>query len=400
MINFYNNKSNTLPRFFYRNFFNQIKQNKLSNDKAIEVFIELLKNAKGSDFIKFTWNIPTYFEKNLNEELVKKIKKLLKEKRGLKLDKLKKAIYPHVSDEFSLSNEFLSSVFDINNFPKINKKDIFFSFGSCFAHNFTIFLKSKNIKAKNYSQFEDLNSPGSNAALINCINMSNTNLDDYINDNVNIFWSENSKDEKQIIKNQKIKEIFDLKNNILESNKLIITLGNTIDFYIKKNSQDILAPKFISLASEDINKKTLAYSRMSKSGAYLRMSTFNETKKYILDIYQSLRKTSGDLDILFTVSPVPLDNVIGIKNSSEINALEMDCISKSTIRSALHELMTSEIFLNDKNIYYLPSYEIIRWIAPMIGLPVFGIEDASSRHVSNIYLNTVCEFIYSQSIKL
>ena len=230
--------------------------------------------------------------------------------------------------------------------------------------------------------------------------MSNTNLDDYINDNVNIFWSENSKDEKQIIKNQKIKEIFDLKNNILESNKLIITLGNTIDFYIKKNSQDILAPKFISLASEDINKKTLAYSRMSKSGAYLRMSTFNETKKYILDIYQSLRKTSSDLDILFTVSPVPLDNVIGIKNSSEINALEMDCISKSTIRSALHELMTSDIFLNDRNIYYLPSYEIIRWIAPMIGLPVFGIEDASSRHVSNIYLNTVCEFIYSQSIKL
>ena len=126
MINFYNNKSNTLPRFFYRNFFNQIKQNKLSDDKAIKIFIELLKNAKGSDFIKFTWNIPTYFEKNLNEELVKKIKKLLKEKRDVKSDKLKKAIYPHVSDEFSLSNEFLSSVFEINNFPKINKRDIFF----------------------------------------------------------------------------------------------------------------------------------------------------------------------------------------------------------------------------------------------------------------------------------
>ena len=62
--------------------------------------------------------------------------------------------------------------------------------------------------------------------------------------------------------------------------------------------------------------------------------------------------------------------------------------------------MISNIFLDDKKVYYLTSYEIIRWIAPMIGLPVFGIEDASSRHVSNIYLNTVCEFIYSQSIKL
>ena len=181
---------------------------------------------------------------------------------------------------------------------------------------------------------------------------------------------------------------------------MIITLGNTIDFYIRKDKEDILAPKFISLDSEDINKKTLAYNRMSKSGAFLRMSTFQETKKYILDIYKSLRKTSVNLNILFTVSPVPLDNVIGIENLSKINALEMDCISKSTIRSALHELMISNIFLDDKKVYYLPSYEIIRWIAPMIGLPVFGIEDASSRHVSNIYLNTVCEFIYSQSIKL
>ena len=400
MINFYNNKSKTLPRFFYRNFFNQIKKNNLSDEKAIKIFTELLNNTKGSDFIKFTWNIPTYFKKNFNEELIKELKSLLKKKRDNKSDKLKKSIYPHVSDEFSLSNEFLSSVFDINNFPKIDKKDIFFSFGSCFAQNFTIFLNSKNIHAKNYSQFEDLNSPGSNAALINCLNLSKKNLYDYIKTNIDIFWSENSKNEKKNIEDQKIEEIFNLKNNILESNKLIITLGNTIDFYIRKDKEDILAPKFISLDSEDINKKTLAYNRMSKSGAFLRMSTFQETKKYILDIYKSLRKTSVNLNILFTVSPVPLDNVIGIENLSKINALEMDCISKSTIRSALHELMISNIFLDDKKVYYLPSYEIIRWIAPMIGLPVFGIEDASSRHVSNIYLNTVCEFIYSQSIKL
>ena len=52
-----------------------------------------------------------------------------------------------------------------------------------------------------------------------------------------------------------------------------------------------------------------------------------------------------------------------------------------------------------EKVFYLPSYEIVRWIAPVSSVPIFGVEDAASRHVSNIILNSVCDFIYQQSKK-
>ena len=63
----------------------------------------------------------------------------------------------------------------------------------------------------------------------------------------------------------------------------------------------------------------------------------------------------------------------------------------------MNEFLSSEGSLKDNFLYYLPSYEIVRWIAPLTGIPVFGKEDASSRHVSNIILNAACDFIYSQT---
>jgi hypothetical protein len=53
--------------------------------------------------------------------------------------------------------------------------------------------------------------------------------------------------------------------------------------------------------------------------------------------------------------------------------------------------------MKDKNIFYLPSYEIVRWVAPLVGIPIFGKEDAASRHVSNEVLNSICNFIYSNN---
>jgi hypothetical protein len=48
----------------------------------------------------------------------------------------------------------------------------------------------------------------------------------------------------------------------------------------------------------------------------------------------------------------------------------------------------------DSKVHYLPSFEIVRWIAPVVGIPVFGAEDAASRHVSSAVLNAVCSFAY------
>ena len=114
MINFYSNKKNTLPRFFYRNYLKYIRTNNVSNQEAIKTFSDLLNLAQKSDFLKFTWNLPEYFKKHLDEEVIESLKSLLNEKREKKSKKLLKHVFPHVADEFALSHSFLSSAFDIN----------------------------------------------------------------------------------------------------------------------------------------------------------------------------------------------------------------------------------------------------------------------------------------------
>ena len=127
----------------------------------------------------------------------------------------------------------------------------------------------------------------------------------------------------------------------------------------------------------------------------MRMSTFSETKSHIKNIHKFVRKLAPKATLIFTVSPVPIDSVLGITDPLNLNAIEIDCISKSTIRTALYEVMNSSEIIKDDNLFYLPSYEIVKWVAPVTGLPIFGNEDAASRHVSNDILNSVCEFIYN-----
>ena len=66
MINFYINKTKNLPRFFYRNFFNYIKKNNISNNDALEIFKKILSDTNKSDYLKFTWHLPRYFYDNLD----------------------------------------------------------------------------------------------------------------------------------------------------------------------------------------------------------------------------------------------------------------------------------------------------------------------------------------------
>ena len=70
MIDFYSNKKNTVPRFFYRNYLKYIRTNNVSNEEAIKTFSDLLNLAQKSDFLKFTWNLPEYFKKHLDEEIL------------------------------------------------------------------------------------------------------------------------------------------------------------------------------------------------------------------------------------------------------------------------------------------------------------------------------------------
>ena len=313
---------------------------------------------------------------------------------------LKKHVYPHVSDEFSLEQDFLRSIFSLDRLPEISNEDVFYSVGSCFARNFATYLISKGLNASNYAQSEDLNSPGSNSLLMEYAASANDeNLRSKLKTHINKYWNDLSINDRDKLLDSKIHEISELRNSISNASKIVVTLGNTIDFYHMENDKTCLTPKFIAMSNtEDIDERSSIAAKLLKNGSFIRLSTFHEVEEYISVIYKSIRSINKIASIIFTVSPVPIDSVLGIKENSGLTAVEIDCVSKSTIRAALYEFLNKDLSLKDKNLHYLPSFEIVRWVAPNTGIEIFGAEDASSRHVSNKILNAICNFAFTRKI--
>ncbi len=50
-------------------------------------------------------------------------------------------------------------------------------------------------------------------------------------------------------------------------------------------------------------------------------------------------------------------------------------------------------------IHYFPSFEVVRWIAPNLHIPAFGLEDGASRHVSTPILQAICTLFTGDFIR-
>jgi hypothetical protein len=73
-------------------------------------------------------------------------------------------------------------------------------------------------------------------------------------------------------------------------------------------------------------------------------------------------------------------------------------VSKSRLRSAFEEI-TPALQAAHGPIHYFPSYEIVRWIAPMLNIPTFGREDGAARHVSGAILDAVCSRFLTEFVQ-
>ena len=132
-----------------------------------------------------------------------------------------------------------------------------------------------------------------------------------------------------------------VRDGIAGATKVIITLGNTVDFYREKDGSEELVPKFLAMPpSEDVRVRDSVFSRLGKNGTYSRLSTFNEVKSHIEALYNHVRAMNQNCRIILTVSPVPIDSVLGLRGLNMF-ATEVDCVSKSTLRAALHEAMNT-----------------------------------------------------------
>ena len=113
-----------------------------------------------------------------------------------------------------------------------------------------------------------------------------------------------------------------------------------------------------------------------------RLSSVLENTKNLENIFALIREVNPNAPIIFTLSPVPLKATFSNKS-----CISSDCVSKSTLRLAIHEYMSK--FESQANVYYWPSFEIVKWVGCHLPYPVYGTDDGCVRHVSRFLVTQI-----------
>lgn len=140
---------------------------------------------------------------------------------------------------------------------------------------------------------------------------------------------------------------------------LVLTVGVAPAFFDVDSGDFVFARRYGDLLRE--KKITMKTTTVAENSANLR------------EIFQLLHHLAPHARKTVTVSPVPL-----AATAELASVVVADCISKSTLRAAVHEV------LSDYNeVLYFPAFEIVRWLSPYGTPDIFGASDANSRHVSD-----------------
>jgi hypothetical protein len=87
-------------------------------------------------------------------------------------------------------------------------------------------------------------------------------------------------------------------------------------------------------------------------------------------VIELVRSVNPTAPIVLTLSPVPLKATF-----RDISCMSADCVSKSTLRVALDRVTS----LGLEDVYYWPSFEIVRWVGAHLPWPAYGTGGSSRR---------------------
>jgi hypothetical protein len=147
-----------------------------------------------------------------------------------------------------------------------------------------------------------------------------------------------------------------IRNGIAEGAIVIITFGLSF-VWIDKNTGEIVF--------DPARKVGTALIREDPERFEMQPTGVAENTEAMAAIINAIRGLNRSTKIILTLSPVHLARAI-----SDYPGIVADSISKSTLRCALHEIMSLRL----AGVYYFPSFEILRWFAPMVDV-VFGGDD-------------------------
>lgn len=140
---------------------------------------------------------------------------------------------------------------------------------------------------------------------------------------------------------------------------LVLTVGVAPAFFDTGSGEFVFARRY----GELLREKKIA----------MRTTTVAQNVANLREILGLLDRLAPQSRKSITVSPVPL------AATAEMPSIVLaDCVSKSTLRAAVHEVLSDR-----PEVLYFPAFEIVRWLSPYGTPDVFGASDANSRHVSD-----------------
>ena len=104
-----------------------------------------------------------------------------------------------------------------------------------------------------------------------------------------------------------------------------------------------------------------------------RLSTVEENAANIRRIVELVRQLNKRAPIVLTLSPVPL-----MATFRDVSCMTADCVSKSVLRVALDQVMAE----SRPEVYYWPSFEVVRWAGGHLPWPAYGLHNRKPRDVS------------------
>jgi hypothetical protein len=216
------------------------------------------------------------------------------------------------------------------------------TFGSCFAANLTRMLVDSRINATSLLIEESVNSTYANRVLLECVIGTGTGPAHEVM--VRAFgWP--------FIEN--------VAKKLSAATHIILTIGVAPSFFSAETGQYVFSEN---------------YKRLLASGkVVMRTSTCSENVDNLQVILSILNILSPDARKVITVSPVPLEGTLEFPS-----VVVADCVSKSVLRAAVHEVQSAE-----PDLLYFPSFEIVKWLSAYSMTEVYGAEDGDSRHVSD-----------------
>jgi hypothetical protein len=242
----------------------------------------------------------------------------------------KKNTYPRMNQEFlDLPKVIADFILDETSKLSFDKNTRFFLQGSCFAENLYTELKNTGYPCFYNGVIEALNSPLANKTYL-------ARLKSATNDPVRLQME--------------------------KANIFILTIGVAPSWFSKRDGQFVFSP--------DLRNKSLYVHRTA---------TVKEATDALVDVIKSIREINAAMQIVLTLSPVPLGRTFEFSS-----AIVADCLSKSVLRAAIHEALLA---CADSKLIYFPSFEIVRWVGAHAG-NAFG-EDGLPRHISKEYVKHI-----------